>query len=278
MSWIPAVASVLTGATSGYFQGLETQEGLQSQADATQQGVNLQRDQWEQTLKDQAPWLSAGKAALPRLSQIAGNVSNIDPRADIGYQHKTSLTDPGQFNFSTTGPNADPSYTWRLNQGLTGVNSSAAARGGFFSGNTGVALNNYAQEAASTEYQAQFGRYQNMLNDYMNQETFNSDQYNLAYNRQMGLEENQFNQYASIAGLGQTALNQMQVSGQNYANNSGNLAINQSNNSANASMNQANIWANVAANASNQFSSEWPSIYKQISKPTNSGGAEGPAY
>jgi hypothetical protein len=154
---------------------------------------------------------------------------------------------------------------------LAGVNNSAAARGGFFSGNTGTALNDYAQGAASQEYQAQFGRYQTGLQDYMLQENFNAGQYNDAYNRQMNLEQNQFNQFGSIAGLGQTALSNLNSAGSNYASNVGNIGINQGTNAANTAVNQGNIWGQVIGNTANQFSSAWPSIYRSISQPTQYG-------
>lgn len=58
------------------------------------------------------------------------------------------------YNFATD----DPSYKWRLEQGLQGVQKSASARGTLLTGGTLKDLNDYAQGAASTEYGAAFGR------------------------------------------------------------------------------------------------------------------------
>lgn len=46
----------------------------------------------------------------------------------------------------------DPSYQFRLSQGQQALENSAAARGGLLSGNTGRALQDYGQGAASQEY------------------------------------------------------------------------------------------------------------------------------
>jgi hypothetical protein len=72
----------------------------------------------------------------------------------------SAMLQPGN-NFQTS----DPSYQWRLGQGLNAVQSSAAANGSLNSGGTLKALNNYAQGAASQEFQNQFNR-QNTLAGY----------------------------------------------------------------------------------------------------------------
>ena len=67
----------------------------------------------------------------------------------------TEWKDPGQFQFSQD----DPSYQWRLQQGQDALERSAAGRGGLQSGATLKALTNYAQGAASQEYQNAFNRF-----------------------------------------------------------------------------------------------------------------------
>ncbi len=46
----------------------------------------------------------------------------------------------------------DPGYQFRLNQGTAALQNSALAKGGFFSGNTGQALQDYGQNYASNEF------------------------------------------------------------------------------------------------------------------------------
>jgi hypothetical protein len=87
----------------------------------------------------------------------------------------------------------DPGFKFRLAEGQKAIERSAAARGGLNSGATLKALTNYGQGAASEEYQNAYNR-------------FNSDR------------DQRFNRLASIAGVGQTATNQVSQAGQSAAN------------------------------------------------------------
>jgi hypothetical protein len=53
---------------------------------------------------------------------------------------------------STAALQADPSYQWRLQQGLDAVQRSAASRGTLLTGGTLKALNDYAGQSASQEF------------------------------------------------------------------------------------------------------------------------------
>ena len=142
---VPAVASIAGALITSNSQNKASEDATAAQ----NQALDFQKEQWQTQQENQAPYLAAGKEALPQYTKMA--------------------TNPSQFQFNTTGPNADPSYQWRINQGLAGVNASAAAGGGYFSGATGQALTNYGQGAASQEYQNQFNRYltteQNQFNE-----------------------------------------------------------------------------------------------------------------
>lgn len=55
---------------------------------------------------------------------------------------------------------ADPGYAFRLSEGQKALERSAAARGNLLSGGTGKALARYGQEMGSQEYMNAFNRYQ----------------------------------------------------------------------------------------------------------------------
>jgi len=55
---------------------------------------------------------------------------------------------------------ADPGYGFRMSEGMKALERSAAARGGLLSGGTGKALTRFGQEMGSQEYQNAFNRYQ----------------------------------------------------------------------------------------------------------------------
>ena len=91
---------------------------------------------------------------------------------------------------------ADPGYAFRLSEGMKGLERSAAARGGLLSGATLKGIQRYGQDMASQEYTNAFNRYQ--------------------AERQARLGPLQ-----SLAGVGQTAAQQIGQAGQNYATNAG---------------------------------------------------------
>ena len=91
---------------------------------------------------------------------------------------------------------ADPGYAFRFSQGQKALERSAAARGGLLSGNTGGALQRFGQDMASQEYQNAFNRYQTERSA-------------------------RLNPLQSLAGVGQTSVNQLGAAGQNYASGMG---------------------------------------------------------
>jgi hypothetical protein len=88
---------------------------------------------------------------------------------------------------------ADPGYAFRFGEGQKAIERSAAARGMQLSGSTLKGLTNYGQGAASQEY-------------------------NNAFNRYQAERAATLNPLQALAGIGQSATNQVSAAGQNYAN------------------------------------------------------------
>lgn len=232
--------------------------GASAAADAQQESAAMstaeQRRQYDLTRQDQQPWREAGLGGLNKLSFLLGAGGEADltrdqVRQNLISQYTRNQTNPtpvlwysendsgiidsgiqGLTNNTSyvdeTGLNAaidaemarmaamkadpeygsllrdfglddftkDPGYDFRLAEGEKGINRSLAARGGLFSGAAGKALSRYNQDFASNEY------------------------WN-AYNRYNTNQGNKFNRLASLAGIGQSATNQVQQAGQNAANN-----------------------------------------------------------
>lgn len=95
-------------------------------------------------------------AMAPSPSGSSGSASGAaDPFASQRPQYMDQL------NKMMTGSGftpQDPSYQFRFNQGIDAVNAGEAAGGMNRSGNRMLALENYGQGAASTEYANQFSR------------------------------------------------------------------------------------------------------------------------
>ena len=161
------------------------------------QALAFQKQQWETQQQNMAPWLQAGKQDLATLQ---GQLPNLSAPFTQQFQAPTNVTEQN-----------DPGYQFRLQQGLQMLDNSAAAKGGLLSGNTLQGEQNYAQNYASNEYGNVYNR---AFQQYQNQ--FNIDAANKA---------RAFNDYASLAGLGQTTAQQLGQQGQAAANNVGNIDL-----------------------------------------------------
>lgn len=135
-----------------------------------------------------------------RLGQSQANTAATD-----ALRASRNVADPGKSIYDTRlnqmltrgfTPD-DPSYQWRMDQGMENLSRSSAARGMLGSGNVLAELTDYAQGAASQEYGAQFNR---LLGASQNA----TQQYTAAYDtlgrmlgqqqgqQQLGLAGNQF--------------------------------------------------------------------------------------
>lgn len=184
MSFIGKAIGSLTGANQ---QAKAAQNAANTQAAASREATQIQKDMYDQTRKDFEPFRQAGTNAL---NQLVG----FSPSAYQG----------SQFNFEES-----PSYQFRKEQGMNGIQSQAAGGGGLLSGATLKALNNYNSDLASQEYNNAFNNWQSQDNN--------------AYSRYMTDQNNQYNRLNNLVGIGQdSAAQQGQAgltTGQAIANN-----------------------------------------------------------
>lgn len=108
----------------------------------------------------------AGAAVSSALAPSGGGASGAaaaaDPFASQRPQYQQMLqammtgknADGSDYSFQSS----DPSYQFRLNQGMTATDRQLAANGFLNSGNRMTALEDYAQGTASAEYSNQFSR------------------------------------------------------------------------------------------------------------------------
>jgi hypothetical protein len=161
-----------------------------------------QARQYDQTRTDQAPWRDAGVNAL----------------AEMKGQKPTPWK-----NFTVADYQADPGYAFRLSEGIKALDRSASARGGLLSGGALKGITRYAQDAASQEYGNAYSR-------------FNTNQTNT-----LSQENTGYNRLAALAGVGQTATNNIQTAGQNMVSANTNALATNASNQGNAAMAGAQI-------------------------------------
>jgi hypothetical protein len=133
-----------------------------------------------------------------------------------------------QRDFSAADMQKDPGYEFRMAEGQKALERSAAARGGLNSGAQMKALSRYGQDFASNEYTNTYNR-------------FNADR------------DRRFGRLSSIAGVGQTANNQVAQAGQNYANQAGANSMGAANAAGAAGIASANAWGGALSNVGNNW-------------------------
>lgn len=149
MAWI-AVATAAVTSTAGY---LGSQEAARTQAGAADRATQLQREQFQRQEELYAPYRKSGELAQNRLLEL------------LGLGEPTGSQDFGSYSRGMSGQelSSDPGYRFRLDEGLRGLDKTAAARGGLLSGNALRGAMSFGQDYASNEYQNAFNRRQSQL-------------------------------------------------------------------------------------------------------------------
>lgn len=171
MPWGIAAAAVV-GAYSANQQSKAAKGAANAQTRAADAATAEQQRQFDLTRQDQQPWLQAGQNALTQMQALnSGDFSSFKE---------------------------SPDYQFAFNQGLQGLDRSAAARGSLFSGGHSADLMQFGQGLASQNY------------------------------------GNFYNRLAGLSGTGQTTASGLGSLGANMANNIGNNYMNAGNARASA--------------------------------------------
>jgi hypothetical protein len=148
-------------------------------------------------------------APIPVYMKVFGDDELHDKVYTFGFENLTEqqkLMGIGGYDASNSlaALQNSPGYKFRLQQGLGGIENSASARGGLFSGANMKALNDYGSDYASNEY------------------------------------GNRLSQLGNLSGTGQATGAGMAAQGANYANQQGNLWTNNANSQGAAGIAGAN--------------------------------------
>lgn len=139
------MGGVISGVTDGL--GLTNKSGdaaLRAQQEATDKGIALQGNMYNQSRADMQPWQEVGRNSLQDLNRLVNGDGS-----------------PLTRSFTLADFQQDPGYQFRMDQGQKALERSAAARGGLNSGATMKALARYGQDYASNEYQNAYNRFNN---------------------------------------------------------------------------------------------------------------------
>lgn len=263
-------SSLISGGTSllgGLLGSSAAKKAAEAQANATRyaadlnaqyskDALSLQSQQFDRTQHNLAPFIETGQEAVRKLGDATWTPDTPDLMTGFDGQ---------KFGESFTG---DPGFQFRLAEGQRALERSSASRGVGLSTGSQKALARFGQDYASNEYQRAYQRSEN---------TFNTN------------KTNQFNRLASLAGIGQTAVNTQVGADENAANVGGSiltgagrtaadLATQEGNARASGYVGSANAQQGALAgvgNAAQTFSllrllnrqGATPSIYTRIGQP-----------
>lgn len=187
------------------------EEASDAMLTANESNIEFQKWLFDEQTALQEPWLKAGQEAITR----------IESTPDFSFT-------PEDFsNF------LDPSYDFRLEQGVKAMDSSASARGNLFSGAQAKQLQEYGQDMASQEYSNAFSRMQ----------TANTN----AYNQAKSTYDTNLNTDKAMAGVGQNSAGSIQNAGQAMGSAVGSSITEQGNILAQQQIQNANISAQAQA-------------------------------
>jgi hypothetical protein len=134
-------------------QLLVQRESLDQQLRISAEALAFQKQMYEQSRADFAPYRESGTANLNQLNTLLG-IGGDKSAANYGRFATADFTNADFL------ANKDPGYGFRMSEGLKAVDRQAAARGGLISGNALKASQAYGQDMASQEYGNAFNRYQ----------------------------------------------------------------------------------------------------------------------
>lgn len=195
--------------------------------DLRQQASDAHAAQRGYTFDDMPSWAAgdlakAEKALKDQAMQQAKAQYKANPQAQ-GDDYGSLLK-----NFSAEDFEVDPGYQFRMEEGMRGVEGSAAARGGLLSGAALKAIQKYGQGLASQEYGNAYSRFTNDQN-------------------------NTYNKLAGLVNSGQGATNQMSNTAGQFAQNNANAMGSYGNAQAAGYMGQANAINNGIGQAANMY-------------------------
>lgn len=215
-----AVVGGIVASSSASKQASAARDAAQMQSDAATKSAQIQSD-------SAAASLAAQKEALNQ--QIALN----KPFYDVGVGAVNRLAGRAPYLTDTFSYQEDPGYAFRFNEGMKGINATAAARGGLISGNALRAASDYGEASGSQEYQNAYSRYL----------TNNAQKLN-EYNTNTALQ-----QY--LTGIGQASANTQGTAVNNYGIGASNSLTNAANANAAGITGAANAGAGGIVGAAN---------------------------
>ena len=279
MPWISGAISAGASLLGSSMASDSSGKAVEAQQQATQAAIAEQRQQYEQTRTDQAPWRKAGSASLSRLSQLlgiggtpggAGSVEGVRNANDISpimqrYMDRSGTTDwasvaPELRNMAygeesdsriPGGPDSSAADYGSLNRKFTLADfwddpvTKASYQMGLDQGTKGI--NNMAGARGGRDSGATLKALTRFGTDYTGQQAAGSQQ------RYKADKAATYNRYSGLAGSGQVAQQATSAAGQNMGNNVSGLISGMGNARGAAAIAGGNAWQSGLQNIGNWY-------------------------
>lgn len=141
--------------------GLIGQQGAQAggnmAGDAANRAAQMNQQEAQRGRIALSPWSSTGESALNKINNLLGlgelsSATSNDGKIYVDPANAKNLQTQALADFQTT-----PGYQFRMDEGVKGLDRSAASRGLLRSGAQQKAITNFGQGIASEEYGNYFG-------------------------------------------------------------------------------------------------------------------------
>ncbi len=223
------------------------------QVAAENQALDFQKQVYGNQVTNEQPYVDAGKATI---GQLAGQLQN----GTFGAGSNPNFAVPSPFSAPTAAQAAaTPGYQFTFDQGMRGVNASAAARGGALSGGAIKAAAQYGTGLADSTYNDVYNRslgtYQTNFNDSL-----------AGYQANLAKQAQEFGQESNVAQIGQQGIQSINNTGTQAATNVGNIMAGIGNANASGTVGSANAWSQGIGGAATNISQGI--LLRGLSSPT----------
>jgi anti-sigma28 factor (negative regulator of flagellin synthesis) len=236
---IGGVASIGSALIGGSAQSSASETAANATSKANADNIAFQKWLYGDQKTQAQPWYTAGVDAVKQLQEAINNGT---------YNLDTSKLNQTTFDPNSVNPLSDPSFKFRMQQGVNALDMSAASKGRLQSGAQDKAITQYGQDFASQEYTNAYNRGL-QTNNANNATNLNS------WNAQSAELNNRYNRLAGLSGTGQTANNTIANAGQNMGSAVGQSTLNTGNAIATNAINQGNVSANMWNNVGSSINS-----------------------
>lgn len=194
-------------------------------------------------------YVQQGNTSTPYLANY--NLDDSLMKSALNQYYQNQQANFGQQAFNPNDLQGNAGYQFLRDEGQRAVEASAAARGGYFSGQTGQDLQRFGQGLASTQEQQLFNQWaaQQALQQSQQGQLYSQgmgfqqgglENYMDAYNQWKSGQDTLYNRLAGLSGTGQTTGGQLGQAGMNFANQAGQNATGAAGALGQGMMNSAN--------------------------------------